>query len=167
MNKRAYTHLILSSGNKLAIHLFVLVFLLFVTLPAFSQTLISGVVNHYQKVSQVNFTANSVTVDSSYAFNIGDKVLLIQMQGASIDASQSSAFGNITAYNDAGKYEMQTVCDVQGNDIVFAFDLLNTYTPSASLQLVRVPVYNNANISGGNLTCKGWDGNTGGVLAIE
>lgn len=167
MNQRANTYSFHFSGTKHAKLLIVLAVLLFFALHSTGQTLISGIVNDYQKVTQVNYTANSVTVNSASAFNISDKVILIQMQGASIDASQSSSFGNITAYNDAGNYEVQTVCDIQGNDIVFAYDMLNTYNPNASVQLVRVPIYVNANINGGDLTAKAWDGNTGGILAID
>ena len=139
----------------------------FLISPVYSQTQISGVVNSYAKVTSINHTANSVTLTSASSYSIGDKVLLIQMQGATIDASQSSAFGNITAYNNAGNYEIQTICDIQGSTVVFGYDLLNNYDVSGAVQLVRIPVYANAKITGSYLTAEAWNGSTGGVLIIE
>ncbi len=134
---------------------------------AYSQTPISGIVNSYHEITSIDYINNLVTIGSSSGLTIGDKILIIQMQGAQIDESQSSSFGTITNLNNAGRYEIQTVCNIQGNDILLKYDLVNSYDVSGSLQLVRIPVYSNAIISGGDLTAQAWDGTLGGILAIE
>ena len=132
-----------------------------------AQTPISGVINTYTEVSQVDLTTNSVTVSSTTGFNIGDKVLLIQMQGATIDQSQTASFGTITNANSSGNYEFQTICQIQGNTIRFNHNLLKTYNQSQSIQLITVPQYQNAIITSSDLTSTTWDGTTGGVLVLE
>ena len=135
--------------------------------PSVAQTNISGVVNDYTNITAIDYIGNHVTVGSASSFSIGDRVLVIQMQGATIDQSQSSTFGNISNYNNAGNYELQTVCDIQGQNIYLTYDLINMYDPAGTVQLIRVPVYTNATISGGDLTAQAWNGTTGGVLALE
>jgi hypothetical protein len=132
-----------------------------------AQTNISGVVNDYTNVSAIDYIGNHITVGSASSFSIGDRVLVIQMQGATIDQSQSSTFGSISNYNNAGNYELQTICDIQGQNIYLTYDLVNMYDPAGSLQLIRVPVYSSATISGGNLTSQAWNGTTGGVVVLE
>src|SRR5580658_6280921 len=78
---------------------------------------ISGIVNSYYQVTAINTGSNSVTVSNSSGLTPKTRVLLIQMKGATIDASNSSSYGNITAINNAGNYEMNTICNVSGNDV--------------------------------------------------
>ncbi len=131
------------------------------------QSLISGVVNSYIDVTAINYVSNSVTVSSAAGFSIGDQVVLIQMKGATIAEADNSSFGTINNYNDAGNYEILIVCDILGNEIIFDDMIQNTYTPSGLVQLINMPVYTNATISGGDLTANTWNGTTGGVLALE
>ena len=52
-------------------------------LPAVAQnTNIGGTINDYQQVTAIS--GGDITVASSAAFSVGDRVLLIQMQGATI-----------------------------------------------------------------------------------
>ncbi len=145
--------------------LFSFVFLFYSSF-VFAQTPISGVVNTYVEVVSVDNVANTVTVSSSANFQIGDHVLIIQMQGATIDQSQTAAFGSITNYNNCGNYEFQVICDVQGNTFTFNHNLINSYTSSESVQIVKVASYQNALLSG-DLTAQPWNGTTGGVLVID
>jgi hypothetical protein len=147
--------------------LLIAVAFMFVSSLVLGQTNINGIINDYTAVTSIDYIDNSVDVSSSSSFSIGDRVLIIQMQGATIDQSQSSSFGTITNYNNAGKYEFQTICDIQGQEISFTYDLINSYDPAGSIQLVTVPVYANANMTGGILTAKAWDGTSGGILALE
>jgi len=139
----------------------------FFTVIVTAQTNISGVINDYAGVTNIDYPTNVITVTSATNFSVGDRVLLIQMQGASIDQSQSSSFGTISSFNNAGNYEFQTICTVTGNDITLTYDILNAYSTTGSVQLVRIPVYTDALISGSNLTAQAWNGTTGGILAIE
>jgi gliding motility-associated-like protein len=142
-----------------------LLFLLLVS-NAFSQT-ISGVINSYASVSQIDTTSciAKLTVDTSNQFLIGDSVLIIQMKGAIIDSTNSINFGNIINYNQCGNYEMASVQSVAGNIITLNEMLSRTYDVNGLVQLVRIPVYTNVDISG-TLTCMPWNGTKGGILAL-
>ena len=124
---------------------------------------ISGIINDYTPVTAI--ISCGVSVGSATAFSVGDTVLLIQMKGASIDTSNSTNFGTLTSYNDAGNYEFNVIQSIIGNTITFVYNILRTYTPSDVVQLIRVPIYNSATITG-TLTCQTFDGSTGGVLVF-
>ncbi len=131
----------------------------------FSQTSsISGVINSYAAVTGTN--ANSVTLASTVGFSVGNKVILIQMKGASIDTTNTSNFGTISFYNNTGNYEMLQISAITGNTVTFTTPLTRAYTVSGIVQLVYVPVYVNVLVTG-LLTCAPWNGSTGGVLAFE
>ena len=140
----------------------------FIVLQAFSQTgtSISGVINIYTPVNAINTCTNTVTVGSAAGFNIGDRVMIIQMKGATIDQTNTPTFGDITSYGGAGTYEMGNIASIAGTTIKFVNKLLYNYNPASLVQLIRVPQYTNA-IVNGVLTCQPWNGTTGGVLALE
>ena len=127
---------------------------------------ISGIINIYTKVTAVNYVCNFITVSSPTGFAAGDKVLLIQMQGASITQTNTVNFGDIAAIGDAGNYEFGIIDHFSGNDVYFSKILLRTYTPSGSVQMISVPQYAAVSIDN-ELTAKPWDGNTGGVIVFE
>jgi gliding motility-associated-like protein len=129
-----------------------------------SQTNIGGIINNYTNVTAI--ACNNVTVGNSSAFSINDRVLIIQMKGAVIDTSNSSSFGNVINYGNCGNYEFATILSISGLTITFQNSLLNNYTLSGVVQLIRVPVYTNAVITS-TLTCMPWNGSLGGVLVLE
>ncbi len=138
-----------------------------VSINSYQQSNISGVINDYAEVNSINYSTNTIAVTSSIGFSTGDKILIIQMQGAQIDESQSASFGNIDNYNNSGNYEIAEICGISGNDIIAKSPLENTYDPSGIVQLVRIPVYDNALITGSDLTALPWDGSMGGILILE
>ena len=75
---------------------------------------ISGTINTYTNVTGI--ATNVVTVGNAAGFAVGDKVLLIQMKGATITTGNVAAFGTITSYGNAGNYEYLTVASVAGNN---------------------------------------------------
>lgn len=125
---------------------------------------ISGTINIYTNVTGI--ASNVITVGNSAGFSVGDKVLIIQMKGATITTGNVVGFGNITAYNNAGNYEYLTVASIAGNNITMTTNPCQPYTTADAVQLIRVPVYTNPNIIG-NLTCTPWNGSIGGVVAFE
>ncbi|MBK6983933.1 MAG: gliding motility-associated C-terminal domain-containing protein [Bacteroidetes bacterium] len=125
---------------------------------------ISGIINNYTDVTLVG--SQSVNVSNVSGFTVGDKVLLIQMKGASIDTTDTSNFRTIISYNDAGNYEMLMISAITSTAILFSNPILRSYNLTGLLQLVKVPVYNNVNVTG-NLTCLPWNGLTGGILIFE
>jgi hypothetical protein len=127
---------------------------------------ISGTINTYTKVTAVDYLCNFITVNSTVGFAAGDKVLLIQMQGATIDQTNTVAYGDVTAIGDAGNFEFAIIDHFAGNDVYFSKTLLRTYTPSGSVQMISVLQYAAVSVDG-ELTARAWDGNTGGVLVFE
>jgi gliding motility-associated-like protein len=127
-------------------------------------TNISGIINSYASVSAIG--SQSVSVSSVAGFNVGDRVLLLQMKGASINTSNNTSFGNITGYNDAGNYEFVTIASISGTALTFVNPIIRTYTSTGFVQLVKVPTYTNVNVSA-PLTCSPWNGTIGGVLVFE
>lgn len=125
---------------------------------------ISGIVNSYAEVTSVS--TNSVNVLSTIGFMEGDKVLLIQMKGATITTGNISDFGMITSLNNAGNFEFGIIESIAGLIITLESDLCESYEISGHVQLVQVPVYTDVTISG-VLTAQPWNGVRGGVLALE
>lgn len=121
-------------------------------------------VNSYAQVT--NITANNVTVGSAAGFAAGDRVLIIQMKGASITTTNTANYGDITAYNDAGNYELATITGVAGNVITLGSVPCQTYNTTGRVQLVRVFQSTNATVNA-PLTCQPWNGFSGGVVALE
>lgn len=130
---------------------------------SFSQN-IFGIVNSYAAVSAV--TPNTATLSNIGPFQVGDKVLIIQMKGATITTTNTSAFGTITLLGSAGNFEFTYIGSVSGNTVTFTNNLCKTYSVAGKVQLVRVPVYTNVTIAG-NVTAQPWNGSTGGIVAIE
>lgn len=103
-----------------------------------------------------------------------DLLMIIKMQGASINTGNTSAYGTITNYNGVGDYELFEIGAINNNTITLSAGckLNNTYIVSSTqrVQVVRIPrittlVINN----GGSLTSRPWGqvAGTGGVVAIE
>ncbi|MEJ8840845.1 T9SS type A sorting domain-containing protein [Lacibacter sp. H375] len=137
---------------------------------------ISGVINSYHNVTAiVNGTHNSysytgITLESIAGLSTGDRVLIIQMKGATIDQTNTSSFGNISSIanvGNAGKYEFSSICGFLNNTIVLSNHLLNTYDVS-SVQVIRVPVFTDVTVAG-TLLATEWNpaSETGGVIAFE
>ncbi|WP_021026067.1 DUF11 domain-containing protein, partial [Comamonas sp. B-9] len=107
-------------------------------------------------------------------------MLVIQMQDASINAVNSSAYGSggsggqgSTSVNNTGLYEFVRVVSVSGSTVTFTPALANNYRNATATstsgqktyQVVRVPQYTTAAVSG--VTAPAWNGSTGGVVAID
>jgi PKD repeat protein len=132
-----------------------------------SATGISSIINQYTPVLALDPCKNILTVGDALNYNIGDTVLLIQMKGAVIDSTNTATFGTITNYKNAGNYEFNFVKSKSGNTIELKNTLTRNYDlPDGKVQLVRVPYYQNADITS-TLTCPAWNGSTGGILVLN
>ncbi|MCH7657461.1 MAG: gliding motility-associated C-terminal domain-containing protein [Bacteroidetes bacterium] len=129
-----------------------------------AQTSISGIINSYIDVTTL-IDADELTVSDASAFSAGDTILLIQMKGVAIQVV--SNFGSRQNIYSAGKYEIIIISSVSGNDITFASDMTNSYDADGHMQMIRVPGYDNAMVTG-NVTCPAWDtaAGTGGVVVM-
>jgi hypothetical protein len=131
---------------------------------------LSGIINNYAKVIQYHRCTKSVDVIGVYGFAPNQKVLMIQMQGAKIDTTNTPAFGNVLNYRNVGNAEILLIDSVKGSTIIFKHAPMRQFDPEfAPVQLVTVPVYDSAEVNIFNmpLTCEPWNGSTGGVLAFE
>ncbi|MEE4301214.1 MAG: hypothetical protein V2J24_17360, partial [Pseudomonadales bacterium] len=157
---------------------------------------LAGVVNAYWPgAGNAAAGARSIAVGprrgAALSIAPGDLLLVIQMQGADIDSSQSGAYGDgvpgepgagslATGFR-AGRYEYviaRSAVGAGGGTIAVDGEgagggLLNGYVTAAagaqgrrSFQVVRVPQYTTATLSSG-LGVSRWDGGSGGVLALD
>lgn len=149
--------------------LFFLLFLVCATVEA--QNNISGIINDYAAVTDVNVDAvcgfNEITVDDASAFSIGDSILIIQMQGATIGTGNNAAYGDITSLNSAGRYEKNSILSIVGNTITLDVVPVNAYDVAGSVQIIRIPYYTgNVNVVA-PLTAAPWNGSIGGVVIFS
>ncbi|MCS6968120.1 MAG: T9SS type A sorting domain-containing protein [Bernardetiaceae bacterium] len=139
---------------------------IFTNSPAANQ--IAGIVNRYAEVTNITVSGGNTnfTVNSSTGFSPGDRILIIQMKGATIVTGDVSNFGTITNYNSAGRYEFAVINSVpNGTTISIAGTTTNTYNPAGRVQIIRVPTYSNATIVA-PVTGLPWNGTTGGVVVL-
>jgi|GEM_PF-1191853 len=103
------------------------------------------------------------------ALAVGDLILVVQMQGATINtAAVDKSWGTITSLNAAGQYEMVEVLGVSANVIQLSCALKNAYTTAGATQIVRVPQYDTLTVAGGaSIVAPAWNGTTGGIVAIH
>ncbi|MGA6959434.1 MAG: hypothetical protein WBY38_08500, partial [Candidatus Acidiferrales bacterium] len=167
---------------------------------------LTGVVNAYYPpgtgVGTVNAGATSIVLGAAAAapgaqtaIASGDLLLIIQMQNATINSTNTGAYGDAvpgdpgygaTNLGSSGLFEFVTATSavpVTGGTLTFTGTgatggLLNTYVNAAAapttnptagqstFQVIRVPQYTSATLSSG-LTALPWNGTTGGVLALD
>jgi hypothetical protein len=117
-----------------------------------------------------SLTVNDVNGDFLSAVAAGDLLLIIQMQGAIIDISDTAGYGAFTTTDlgSAGRYEFVGVDGVAGGVISLACGLKNSYLRAGHTQVIRVPQYTTLTInSGASITAPTWNGVTGGVVAVH
>ena len=135
---------------------------------AMSQTTnISGVVNSYYNVTEILPSGGGVRTGSTAGLSLYDMVMVIQMKGASVITSNNSSYGDTTALNNAGNYEIGVVCGISGDSVFLFHSLVNNYSVANKVQLVRIPEYYAANVTD-TLKATVWNNasGVGGVLAI-
>lgn len=154
---------------------------------------LTGVINtYYPGASTVSAGSTSIALGaatgSSTPIAAGDMLLIVQMQDAAIDSSNSSQYGDgisgsgSTSLNNGGVYEYATAVNgvpTSGGTLNLTAagpggGVLYAYTAAAAsssqgartFQVIRVPNYSSATLTSG-LTALGWNGSTGGVLAVN
>jgi uncharacterized repeat protein (TIGR01451 family) len=158
---------------------------------------ISGVVNtYYQGNGNLAIGAASLVLGASTGaagtVSIGDLLMIIQMQGASINDEDDIRYGDgtgdagvqlpstlsqangYTNLGQAGLFEYVRVTSAAGNNIGFtpaltnAYDQNTTTQPRRTYQVIRVPQYPSASISSASpVVSVPWNGTTGGVVSID
>jgi hypothetical protein len=144
---------------------------LFIVNNIYSQHLINGVVNSYFKVSSL-LPAGVILDASEDVSNLhaGDKVILMQMTGVTIDTVGKSFPTSKLEYSSfarAGKYTMLAVKSVNGGtkQVDFTASISGIFLGSEKIQLIKIYETDYATVNG-TLTAADWNGNKGGVLAL-
>lgn len=104
------------------------------------------------------------------ALGYGDLIMIIKMQGAGINTTNTSSYGSVTSLNGVGTYELAVVRGITGNTITICNTFANSYTVSSTerVQVIRVPRLTDLTVnSGASLTANAWTGSTGGIVAVE
>ncbi len=123
----------------------------------------------------------------------GDLLLVIQMQGATMDINtwpitawggnytvptdyltgvfdaNPHLWGRVTNYGEAGKFQRVEVLSVSGTSTInLNCQLTTNFISSGHVQVIRIPRYNNLTIpAGSSITTTNWNGDQGGVVALE
>ena len=134
-------------------------------------TNISGVINSYYEVLEVIPSKACVKLNTVAGLSTVNKVMLVQMKGASINtaSASSSTWGDTTSLKYAGNYEFAYICSINIDTVFFVHNLLNSYSaPAGKVQLVTVAEYENATVVD-TIKAAPWNSTTGtgGVIALE
>lgn len=155
----------------------------------------AGIVNTYfPGTASASSGANAISLGAASGaatpIAVGDMLLVIQMQGATIASTNNDSYGDgasstyangYSAIGQTGLYEFvraASAVGVGGGTVTIVggsgSGLLNSYVAAAAtssagqrtFQVIRVPQYSNATVSG-TVNALAWNGSTGGVLAID
>jgi gliding motility-associated-like protein len=138
----------------------------------------NSIINEYTSLTvNASSGSNSLTVANSslnangrFSGNLepGDLILIIQIQGISINATAPpEIYGAVTNYNNCGNYEYAEVMSVpNATTIQLRCGLRHNYTVSGKVQIIRVPRYNSLTVNA-QITADNWNGSVGGLVVIE
>ena len=132
----------------------------------------------------LNVSDNTLNSGAVFGANLeaGDLLFIIQVKGVTLNATpvdvgggdtlgfpNNSSLGAIINYNTCGNYEFVEVESVTGSNIInLRCNLQNSYTAAGSVQVVRVPRFENLTINtGAEITAPAWDGTVGGLIILE
>ena len=159
------------------------------------------VLNTYTYTTAISGTGSTTITVADNAMNggafssnlaAGDLIMIIQMQGSSVDINNFPVlaggihtapaanlydwwlamedFGSILNYKSAGFFQTVEVAGVSGtNTIELQCALEHTFVSVKHVQVVRIPRFNDLTVSGGanSIIPNAWDGQSGGVVALE
>lgn len=153
----------------------------------------NSVVNTYHPGTTASAAAGSTSLAigagvGQTQISAGDLLLIVQVQGATIDTTNGTAYGGtqgrgVTTGNGystlapAGRYEYARATNsvaLTGGTVTLSAPILNTYTtgqagttaPRRRFMVIRVPEYRNLTLTG-SLTAPAWNGSTGGIVAVD
>lgn len=112
-------------------------------------------------------------IDALLPLAVDDLLLIIQMQGADIDTSNTVNYGSVIDLRSSGRYEFIGVTSIDqaaGQISVYSGcgGLKNSYEASGHVQVIRVPQYKNLQVStGASIVAPAWNGQIGGLVALQ
>ncbi len=125
---------------------------------------VSGFLNSWAAV--FNISGATLTVSTVTGFAAGERVLIVQMQGAAIDTANSASHGDVTSYQSAGAYEYATIASVGGSTLTLTAAPATSFNTGGAVQVVKVATYTDVTVDG-QVSTVAWNGSTGGVIAID
>lgn len=137
----------------------ILIFLLPASLPG-------QFLNSYSAVLHNDPCTGKLLLEDTLGFGEGQRVLLIQMQGAQINEGNNSTFGETQALHGAGLYQVNFIDSMLGPEIFLRFYPDRNFEAGNGLQLVTYPQFDTLKITD-TLRPKPWNGRTGGILACS
>lgn len=127
---------------------------------------ISGIVNEFASVTAIS--GNSLTLSgNANPFKPGDRAIVIQMAGATIDTANTDKFGAIVNLGGAGQYVWVNVVSVSDQNVKLGGADLSGFDVKGKVQLVRACSHAGDLAVTGTITAPQWNGTTGGVVVIE
>ncbi|MBW4640778.1 MAG: hypothetical protein KME05_21640 [Gloeocapsa sp. UFS-A4-WI-NPMV-4B04] len=150
----------------------------------------TGVINtYYPGTASVSAGATSIAIGvatgATTGITAGDLLLVIQMQDAAINLTNTGAYGDGTTGDPAtgstpansGIYEYVVATNsvtTSGGNVTISSGLLNAYSNADAttsqgqrrFQVVRIPQYSSVT-SLGTVTASAWNGRTGGIVAFD
>ena len=155
-------------------------------------TALSNVINTYYPGTAATASTGASSIDigtsrgATTPITTGDLLLVIQMQDALINSSNSDAYGDgvvggnasgLTNLRTSGSYQYVVATNsvpLAGGTVTLSQPLAFTFTNANATatdgqrryQVIRVPQYASATISS-TVTSYAWDGSVGGVVALD
>jgi len=138
---------------------------------------VSIVNTYYSGITSVTAGVNKTIalgtpIGNSSPIATGDLVLIIQMQGADLNTTNTLDYGQVTN-TIAGTYEYAVATSNISNNTFTVAKLVNSYTNAdygtqgqKRFQVIRVPQYLNATL-GASVTAPAWNSTTGGVVVLD
>ena len=156
------------------------------------QPTLGGTVNTYFPGISTSVAAGATSLDlgagigATTPIAAGDKLLIIQMQAADLDTTNTDAYGDgiageppsgATDWGSAGTYELAVAANsvsTVGGTLQLSAGTHNAYATAAAtatsgrqaFQVVRVPQFSSATL-GSNVTAAPWNGSAGGIVALD
>ncbi len=122
------------------------------------------VINSYARV--VSISSTTVQLSSSSGFSANSRALIVQMKGASVTRTDSASHGDVTGYNNAGRFEYVKIISISGNVATLETAPAVAFDTGGSVQMVSVPVFDGGTLTQ-NVVPQAWNGQTGGVVAFD
>lgn len=126
---------------------------------------LKGVINRYARVLDLDTCRARLLLDDASSFHLGERILVMQMQGAVIQTANNASFGQVADIGAAGLLEVAWIDSILGDSIWLRYRLWNRYQTGGSLQVVSFPAFDRAVVID-TLRPAPWNGATGGVLAF-
>jgi hypothetical protein len=133
-------------------------------------------VNAYARVTNIDASGTQLTINNLtqtyHTFNPGEQVIVMQMQDDVIgtNTSNNTNFGRLANIQSAGLFDLATISSITSTTMTLAAPLHNDYhiNSRSRVQVISFRKLSSSNYTTtSNITALAWNGNVGGVVAIQ